>query len=968
MNNVYNLCDTYVYTKIFINGDLYAFTDKPTYVCESLKKYKLNNDIHFDTSIYYDNYLKEIKIQTDNGRLCRPLFTVINNKLKYVDELHEKLVKTESGYKWFDMVTSGIIEYIDAAEEENAMIAMFPDDLNNDNIKYTHCEIHPSLILGVCASTIPFPDHNQSPRNTYQAAMSKQAMGVYCSNYDERFDTLAHILMYPQKPIVNTIYSETLKTKDLPAGQNAIVAIASYTGYNQEDSIIMNQSAIDRGLFRSFFYRTYKDELKQQGNGIREYIEKPKKEECLGFKLASYDNLDDDGIVNIGTNITNNTVIIGKTVTMTSPVGTYTKKDNSMYTRQNETGIVDKVINTTNEHGFQMVKVRVRSMRVPEIGDKFCYTPDHELLTSRGWVPVSKIQSSDRVMSLDPIKQTMAYEPISAIIVYELKNEDMYEINTDEISLKTTLNHKMYVKLDYMNAFNLIEAYKIKRYPFLLKKNCESGLNNKETITDIYNPMPNKCNYKDFLYFFGFWTSDGWIDHVKRRVIICKLNGLSKIRIYNAVKRCGVDAVYEKDQLHIYDNAVYTFLSELYTTNYQKHLPKWCFKLSKNDSRYLMNGIIESDGSNCPSGCGFLTDSIRLRNDLQILALHCGWSADICLHSNTLDKKYFSEKTIQMIPFMGCIQKNRQYTSKDFKIVGTHSIWKVKVNKNINSNHPRLNFDNGKCDNIVKNYTGNVHCVTVRTGIIYVRKNGKPVWCGNSARHGQKGTIGMTYRQEDMPFTSDGIVPDIIINPHAIPSRMTIGQLMECLSGKVGALQGLLKDATAFEKNNNIADLMNELSDFGYEKHGNEILYNGFTGEKIDSAIFIGPTYYQRLKHMVSDKIHSRSKGPIQNLTRQPVEGRARDGGLRFGEMEKDCIISHGAANFLKERMFHQSDPYRVHVCDKCGTLAIANIHENKFLCKFCTDRVNISQVEIPYACKLLFQELNAMGISPRIF
>lgn len=596
------------YVNIFINGSILSYTTEPIYVYNKLKECKTAFDVSFDTSICYDMYTKELKIQTDAGRMCRPCFIVKKNKLLFNKEIHKRLMDVNSGYKWQHLISNGIVEYLDSSEEEYAMIAMFTDDLKNECIQYTHCEIHPSLILGVCASTIPFPDHNQSPRNTYQAAMSKQAMGVYCSNFEERFDTLAHILMYPQKPIVNTIYSNVIKNEELPAGQNAIVAIATYTGYNQEDSIIMNQSSIDRGLFRSVFYRTYKEEIRQQGNGIKETIEKPCPSECLGLKLANYDCLDDDGIISPGNYVSNNTVIIGKTITMATPVNSYTKKDNSTYTRHNETGIVDKVLNTTNEHGFQMVKVKIRSTRIPKIGDKF------------------------------------------------------------------------------------------------------------------------------------------------------------------------------------------------------------------------------------------------------------------------------------------------------------------------------------------------------------------------SARHGQKGTIGMTYTQEDMPFTSSGITPDIIINPHAIPSRMTIGQLMECLSGKIGALQGKLKDATAFERSNNVNSLIDELHALGYEKHGNEVLYHGHTGKRIHASIFIGPTYYQRLKHMVEDKIHSRSKGPIQNLTRQPVEGRARDGGLRFGEMEKDCIISHGASNFLKERMFYQSDPYRIHVCDICGMMAIADIENSKFLCKNCANKVNISQVEIPYACKLLFQELMAMGIAPRIY
>lgn len=226
--------------------------------------------------------------------------------------------------------------------------------------------------------------------------------------------------------------------------------------------------------------------------------------------------------------------------------------------------------------------------------------------------------------------------------------------------------------------------------------------------------------------------------------------------------------------------------------------------------------------------------------------------------------------------------------------------------------------------------------------------------------------MGINYRQEDMPFSCEGIVPDIIVNPHAIPSRMTIGHLVETLQGKVGCQRGQISDATPFT-NVTVSNIRECLVQHGYQGYGNEVMYNGFTGRKLNTQIFLGPTYYQRLKHMVGDKIHARARGPLQILVRQPVEGRSRDGGLRFGEMERDCQVAHGAAHFLRERLFEVSDPYRLHVCDICGMVAIANLRQNAFLCKSCNETVRISQIQIPYACKLLFQELMAMCIAPRL-
>ncbi|CAB5391671.1 unnamed protein product [Rhizophagus irregularis] len=235
-----------------------------------------------------------------------------------------------------------------------------------------------------------------------------------------------------------------------------------------------------------------------------------------------------------------------------------------------------------------------------------------------------------------------------------------------------------------------------------------------------------------------------------------------------------------------------------------------------------------------------------------------------------------------------------------------------------------------------------------------------------ASRHGQKGTIGITYHQEDMPFAANGITPDIIINPHAIPSRMTIGHLVECLMGKLSGLTGNEGDATAFNEIT-VESISRNLKSMGFHHRGLEVMYNGHTGRKLVAQIFIGPTYYQRLKHMVQDKIHSRGRGPVNIMTRQPVEGRSREGGLRFGEMERDCMISHGAALFLKERLNDVADAYRIHVCDICGLICIAQVSKNVYSCKICKNSTRVSQVHVPYACKLLFQELMSMNITPRL-
>jgi len=603
------------FVKVFINGCWIGISKNPVELFQSFTDKKHKGIINIYTSIIFDYKNKEIRICNDAGRLIRPVLRVKNNNIILTKDIIDKIKSEE--LEWNDLLTEcklddSVLEYIDPEEQSFSMIAMKPKDLYTNNqylYKFTHCEIHPSTIFGILASCIPFPDHNQSPRNTYQSAMGKQAMGMYVTNFDNRMDKTAYVLSYPARPLVDTRLMGMVKLDKIPAGSPVVVAIMTHTGFNQEDSLLFNQGSIDRGLFQATIYHTEKDEDKKI-NGDEEIRCKPDRAKTKGMKYGNYSKITNKGIVPENTLLENNDVIIAKVVPIKENRNDHTKiikyEDLSRTFRTNEESYVDKNFIDRNGDGYNFCKVRVRTVRQPVIGDKF------------------------------------------------------------------------------------------------------------------------------------------------------------------------------------------------------------------------------------------------------------------------------------------------------------------------------------------------------------------------SSRHGQKGTIGNIISECDMPYTSSGLKPDIIINPHAIPSRMTIGQLKETLLGKVLVELGLFGDGTSFGQLS-IDFIRKELLKVGYESNGNELMYNGQTGEQIETSIFIGPVFYQRLKHMVRDKQHSRSIGPMVNLTRQPAEGRSRDGGLRFGEMERDCMVSHGASRFTRGRLYDASDKYHVHVCKKCGMIASYNDKMQIHLCKTCDNRVDFSYVEIPYACKLLFHELQTMNIAPRI-
>jgi DNA-directed RNA polymerase II subunit RPB2 len=607
---------------ITVNGAPVGMTAVPVEVFHKLRDYKRQGIFHPHTSVTYHIVQKEICILTEAGRVTRPLFIIENGALRSTPLMLDKI---RSGtISWSDMTMGfyddtqtyhpSIIEYIDADEATNSLISRESFSVERKySGQITHSEIHPSLILGAISALICFPDCNQSPRNTYQSCMNKQAMGVYCTNFTRRMDSTSNSLNYPMVPIVQTRLASIMDQDALPNGSNAMVALLSYSGFNQEDSLLINRNAVDRGFFNSTFYRTYKDEeRKNHLSGEEEKFAKPDPLQTKGMKPGSYDALDENGFARPNAVLDGGDTLIGKIVPVRDAATDHAHqnkpfRDQSTTLRINESGVVDSIFKSRNGDGYRFTKIKVRSMRKPGIGDKF------------------------------------------------------------------------------------------------------------------------------------------------------------------------------------------------------------------------------------------------------------------------------------------------------------------------------------------------------------------------SSSHGQKGTVGMVFDQEDMPFIeSTGISPDLIANPHCIPSRMTLGQLKECTLAKACVHLGKRGDGTPFN-GLRIDQIEKTLIECGMESYGDEVMVNGMTGERIPCRIFMGPLYEQRLKHMVDDKIHSRATGPKVMLTRQPAEGRSRAGGLRFGEMERDCLLAHGGALFLKERMLDMSDRYGMSVGRSDGLTVAVNSDKRVYNMFKRGAKIDYAELRLPYGWKLLGQELQAMAIAPRL-
>jgi len=592
--------------EIFVNNKFKGEIDDPRKFVSSFIDERRKGNVPLNVNITYDPDSDTVYVDGTKGRVIRPLIVVKNSKPMITDKHIQQLIKKE--ISWDDLLKQGVIEYLDAAEEENALVAFFENELTPE---HTHMDIHPVSLVGLTTALVPYGNYCHSTKLAIGGKNQKQAIGFYAANFSVRMDMDVNLLQTPQIPIVTTLMHEISQYNEHPAGQNIVIAVMGYTGYNIEDAIVLNKGSIDRGLGRTTYFRPAVAEELRYAGGLTDDICIPDKD-IKGYKSEiDYRYLEEEGIIYPEAKVGEGDVIIGKTSPprFLSSLDEYNlssnvRRESSVSLKHGEEGVVDFVLITENGEGNKLVQVRLRDSRVPEIGDKF------------------------------------------------------------------------------------------------------------------------------------------------------------------------------------------------------------------------------------------------------------------------------------------------------------------------------------------------------------------------TSRHGQKGVVGIVLPQSDMPFSASGIVPDLIFTPHGIPSRMTISHLIELIGAKTGALGGRYIDGTTFAAEHE-SDLRKDLKKYGFRDNGTELMYNGQTGEMIPARIFIGNMYYLKLKHMVANKIHSRARGPIQLLTRQPTEGRAKEGGLRLGEMEKDTFIAHGASLLLKERF--DSDKTTVPVCESCGIIAVYNEFKNKSYCPICGENVEINNVEISYAFKLMLDEFKSLGVYPKL-
>ena len=1061
--------ELYDYVKVFINGTWVGITKEPKEVITKLKDKKYKGIINIYISIIFNSKLKEIRVCNDAGRICRPLLKIKNNKPIYNSAIVNQVRSGE--LSWDDLLVSikvedSIIEYVDSYEQNNALIAMKMSELtsasNNTNdaiYHYSHCEIHPSTIFGILASCIPFPDSNQSPRNTYQCLDVNTPVLMKDNSYKlikdinvydcvQTFDpktmktSFTKVINQYVRPTEKQMYNVTTYSgKSFSATfdhkfmtycgwkeVNDLLIGVDLLGIKPDVSVLSNISASKELICDSKLFKSCLVTLRVNESLCAKYIniltkhglmplynnnaKLPILARIIGYALTnsklSYDDYNNTFIIALTFKSICDIELFELDVEELGFAKTKSKTANSSEnsTKLNSDFIVYYkgafaclllVLGLNNslvyyediqewiKEGSDLVKREFLAGIQGGCGSSILYCNEDGCVkyyieplifcknTSLKQDLVKLIYSISQLFSYFGIGNTQFYR--NQDIKKELTN-NIYLMDYNEIGLQ--INNE---------ETNLIKNNSVIGYKYSNYKNTRSAL------------IVEYLTYKQYKYYDTSITIDIFVNKCKIINDALFIPLLSKTKISNVLisditTQSENHSFFIKGGFMTHNSAMGKQAIGVYVTNFDNRMDKTAYVLT-----YPMRPLVETRVmniiklNNIPSG----------QQVIVAIASHSGYNQEDSLLFNkgsidrglflaTIyhtekdeDKKLFGNEEVRCKPDKsntknmkfanydkldsnGIIKENTLLEDRDI-IIG--KVLPIKENKNDFTKTMKYSDESISFRTHEESYVDKNYIETNGDGYnfckVRIRNYRKPVIGDKfSSRHGQKGTIGNIIPEEDMPFTAYGLKPDIIINPHAIPSRMTIAQLKETLLGKVLLQLGLFGDGTSFGEFE-ISSIIDKLNDLGYESKGNELMYNALTGEQLTMSIFIGPAFYQRLKHMVNDKQHSRSIGPMVNLTRQPAEGRARDGGLRFGEMERDCMISHGASRFTKGRIFDASDAYSTFICSKCGSIAAFNNKEHIHYCNMCSNRSDFKYIEIPYACKLMFQELITMNIAPRI-
>ncbi|KAJ1675373.1 DNA-dependent RNA polymerase II, partial [Spiromyces aspiralis] len=910
-------------TKIFVNGVWLGIHREANKLVPQLRQMRRETSLSFDISIVRDIREKELRIYTDEGRVCRPLFVVEDLRLKVTNDHINRLIELneigggEEGEGWQMLISDGVVEYLDAEEEETAMICMTPDELRESyeyhqtgveppmevdpsfrirsrrNIyinTWTHCEIHPSMILGICASIIPFPDHNQSPRNTYQSAMGKQAMGVMLTNYQLRMDTLSNVLYYPQKPLAITRAMDYLKFRQLPAGQNAIVAILCYSGYNQEDSIIMNQSSIDRGLFRSLFFRTYQDEENREGSAHVGRFEKPTRETTLRLKHGTYEKLDEDGLVAPGTRVVGDDIIIGKTTPIPADslelgqrTKNHTKLDASKPLRSTEHGIVDRVMLTTNADGIRFVKVRVRSTRVPQIGDKFAsrhgqkgtvgmtYRTEDMPFTAEGIVP-------DLIINPHAIPSRMTIGHLIECLLSKLSTllgqdgdaTPFTDVTVEAISRE--LHSRGYHPRGFEVMYNGHTGRKLAAQVFLgptyyqrLKHMVDDKIHcltpDHEVLTERgWRPIADlalddrvatlqegvRLSYEQPRKLFAY-DYVGPMYHIENDHV--SLITTPNHRMWTSISAAPGDKC--QFGLRRADEIIGK------QVRYQKDVSSW----DQSDYQLLDAlgvGVDPTDRSvmtvigGCLLGRGLATYplvAVEVAGPPQGLAILAEAARKLGLQAETTADGALAVRGAEALLDLCKNALVEDAGARQFP----HWVWKLSSSQ----------------------------CRQLLDGICIV--HGKRLYgSGNDAAMTTYVPVASKHLADDIQrlclHAASGVIANI--KPLSLPAASqgaaeTPGQQPQLWTVEI---------ATGFEK------CLPEFNQADIEQRESQVELLEMYAGKVHCIEVPGHVFYVRHNGKAVWTGNSRARGPVQILTRQPVEGRSRDGGLRFGEMERDCL------------------------------------------------------------------------------